>query len=132
MDPESAVTEYVTIMELQKTNSTKQKTINGRKEASKAAIIERMQRENLTYIQGGDNCFLTLQTKTSSQAFTPEFLNVLYRAFNQSQMGRNVPEDEGMAFATFCKTQSKRLGNTHVDLVPSKSRPLAVMLADMS
>ena len=127
---EETVKEFVTIRELQKQNSTKQKTINAKKDAAKATIIAHLQNTGQTYIQVADSCYLVLQKKKTKQSYTPEFLNVLYRAFARSHLSRDVSEEEGSAFESFCMTQADRLGSTNVDLVMSKSRPLASMLSD--
>jgi uncharacterized ferritin-like protein (DUF455 family) len=130
MSEAAAVEEFVNIQSLQKKNSTKNKAINAKKDAAKAAIIEHMIANNLTYIQVGDAAYLIINKKKSKQSFTPEFMHVLYRAFSRSQLNREVTEEEANAFVEFCSAQADRLGSSNVDLVMSKSKPLSVMLQD--
>jgi hypothetical protein len=125
---DSAVQEFMQITDVQKKNSSTQKTINAKKDAAKEVIIESLQKSGEEYIQVGDSNFLVLVKKSSKQSYTSEFLSVLYRAFSMSKVNRQVDETEANAFADFCEEQAKRLGSTKIDLVPSKSRPFSHIL----
>lgn len=124
---DNAIAEFMQITQLQKQNAGKQKQINNKKEMARQAIIADLEGKNEMFVQTGDASYLVLKEKRTKQAFTPEFLKILFKAYLRTQMGMDVTDEQANGFEAFCASQSERLGTTKVDLVPSSSRPLAVM-----
>lgn len=128
MAANEALAALTKIHAVQQENSKKLSSIKQQFDTAKAAVLEYMLSNNLTFVSIGNNEYLKLETKNSKPTMNAELLGIIYKLHCRDNLNKQCTDDEVQAFVVMSESVQSRLAIKKQDLVFSKSKPMSSLL----
>jgi hypothetical protein len=102
--------------------------LNAKSSAAKAAIVQHMLASKMRYQQLGQNKFVVLKKSVKKPSRSNELLSVVAQKWCAETMGKELSEDEGIAFLTTLENAERSLSETTWTCAVTSAKPVASLL----